>query len=278
MTSKEKQWKKNLYENQGFPDNYTHSSFLKDLQKNVNVRKFTYLEAVEGASRVNQQLSCLIGFLTVFYLMYKEKLTPEDILLYSSPVTMIGYLIYMGSHLNFASFKEDSKTVLSVLIFGYLFSPLLHNLTDSISTDTIYSTTFFVMFIHLLVFDYGVPAFIVSKAISLNASIFGSICLASRLSSAFHAFVLLVVSTEFFALFPILLGKYRSPFWLLLLVPPLGYALFTISLSFLITYLILICFINIICPLIFVNLQKHKNNIHGPWDEAIIVNVVELET
>ena len=44
--------------------------------------------------------------------------------------------------------------------------------------------------------------FRVSSVISLNAAIFASVCLASRLPSAFHAFVIVFFAVQVFALFP----------------------------------------------------------------------------
>ncbi|KAL9704919.1 hypothetical protein quinque_008437 [Culex quinquefasciatus] len=72
---------------------------------------------------------------------------------------------------------EDFKTAAAVLVFVYIFSPLLRNLTDSVSTDTI---TFLVLMLHLIFYDHCVPAAIVSKGITLNAAIFGAICLTAR--------------------------------------------------------------------------------------------------
>ena len=42
----------------------------------------------------------------------------------------------------------------------------------------------------------------VSSSISLNASIFASVCLASRLPTAFHAFVIVSLAVLIFVLFP----------------------------------------------------------------------------
>jgi hypothetical protein len=47
-----------------------------------------------------------------------------------------------------------------------------------------------------------IPCFSVSSAISLNASVFASVCLASRLSSSLDAFVMVALAVQLFALFP----------------------------------------------------------------------------
>lgn len=158
----------------------------------------------------------------------------------------------------------------SVLLFGYIFSPLLHTLTDSISTDTIFSTTFIILFFHLLLHDYGIDGFLVSKTISLNCGIFASICLASRLNSPFHAFVLLVISAEVFVLKPLLFEKIWSASMIIPIIGLTIFYLYNISRLLLIVYLSILFFINLICPLIFQRMHKSRFTINGPWDEACI--------
>ena len=76
-------------------------------------------------------------------------------------------------------------------------------LTDTISTDTIYTMTFLVLLIHLLFHDYGLRSSFVSHPLSLNAGLFAAVCLASRLPTSFDAFVLLSASVQTFVLYPI---------------------------------------------------------------------------
>lgn len=271
MVSEHRQpWKKILYGNKGYPDNYTDPSFLKELQKNKNVKIFEFREAFLGITKLNYQISTVTTFLLVFHAMYNDHIEPGVILIYSSLATLFGYLIYIRKEFSFRAVSEHIKTVLSVLVFGYISSPLLHTLTQSISTDTIFTMTFFVMFIHVIFFDYGVPAFMVSTAISFNAAIFGAICLSSRLSSSFHAFTLLIVSSEFFALLPLFMERFWSPLWMLIIAIVSSYFLLKLSLSLWLTYIAISFFVNVICPYVFTDQQKHKNNIHGPWDEAIV--------
>lgn len=277
MTSKKREpWQKILYGNKGYPDSYTDPSFLKDLQKNKNVKIFEFKEAFFGITRLNFQISTVTGFLLIFHAMYVDHIEPNAILIYSTLATVLGYIIYIRKEFSMKTFSDHMKTVLSVLVFGYISSPLLHTLTQSISTDTIFTMTFFVMFFHLIFFDYGVPAFMVSTAISLNAAIFGAICLSSRLSSSFHAFTLLIVSSELFALLPLFMERFWSPLWMLVIAILSSYFLLKVSFSVWLTYSLISFFVNLICPYVFVDQQKHKNNIHGPWDEAIVKE--DLET
>merc|ERR1719278_2543500 len=80
------------------------------------------------------------------------------------------------------------------------FKSNIHNF----AADTIHTTAGIMLFIHLVFHNYGLErATVVSNALSLNAAIFASVCLASRLASSYDAFVLLTFSVVAFVLFPI---------------------------------------------------------------------------
>lgn len=266
-----KPWKKNLYENREYEDNYTDESFLKDLKKNYNVQQYSLKQCFYGVTNVSQEISCVTLFLVIFYYLYENTVTPEKILFNSFALTGVGYAIYIGADLKkINNVVEDSKTVGVVLLFGFILSPLLHTLTDSISTDTIFSSTFLILFFHLLLHDYGMDGFLVSRTVSLNCGVFASICLASRLSTTHHAFVLLVVSAEVFVLKPLLFEKFWKPWMLIPIVSLTLYLLYNISKLALIIYLVVLFFVNVLCPVIFQRLNNKKCTISGPWDEALV--------
>ena len=50
------------------------------------------------------------------------------------------------------------KTVFIFVAFGYGLSPVFMTLTDTISTDTIYAMTAFMLLSNLLFHDYGADA------------------------------------------------------------------------------------------------------------------------
>ena len=60
----------------------------------------------------------------------------------------------------------------------------------------------------------------VSSAISLNASVFAAVCLASRLSSSLDAFVMVALAVQLFALFPELRNSLRVSVLILPYAPP----------------------------------------------------------
>lgn len=267
---KRKPWRKNLYDNVEYEDNYTDPTFLKDLKTNLHVRFYSLSEVVRGITVLNNQISCITGFLIIFYVLYSERISPTSILWPSFVLTIVSYVCFRWQILTFSMVWEDSKTLATVLLFGYLLAPILHTLTDAISTDTIFSMTFIVMLFNVLFCDYGLSVAMVSKAISVNAAIFGSICLASRLSTSYHAFVLLVEAAIFFVLYPIVTREYWHWYFLLPIFVACSYCLWILSTNVLWIYVSVTLFVNIICPCIFVIQQRHKHNIHGPWDEAVV--------
>lgn len=127
--SARKPWKKNLYENQEYEDNYTDPSFLKDMKRNLNLKTYNFKECFLGCTFLSQNLSSVTCFLIIFYYLYNNLIAPQKILLYNCIVVALGYLVYAGKDLNVNSLVEDSKTTFVVLLFGYILSPLLHTLT-----------------------------------------------------------------------------------------------------------------------------------------------------
>jgi phosphatidylinositol glycan class C protein len=65
------------------------------------------------------------------------------------------------------------------------------------------------LLVHLLFHNYGVEGAMVSYAISLNAAIFASVCLASRLPTVWHVFVTVLFAVFVFALGPLTRNKLK---------------------------------------------------------------------
>lgn len=270
-----KTWKKVLYEKQEYPDNYTdQNAFLKDLRKNIDFKAVAFCDACLGANLLLQEFCTVILFALIYFNLVNNWIDTSIVLYSISGFSLIGFILYrikFKSDVNQHSLGHDVRTVLTFIAFGQLFSPVLHTLTDTISTDTIYMTAFLMFVIHLIFFDYGVDAAIVSKSLSLSAAIFASICLASRLSSPSEAFVLLAIATQLFVLFPLLRkasGNSLGITVILLLID----LFFLLKISILVTVLFSfsVILINLICPILYVRYQKYKDNIYGPWDEAVV--------
>ncbi|CAH3114118.1 unnamed protein product [Porites lobata] len=277
-----KPWRKVLYEDQGVPDNYVDESFLDEMKKNLNTRTYQFWSVVLESGAVSQQLSSVSIFVAAFVYMDFGLLSPSILVVLSSVLTLVGYVLFdaldngtLRQHSK-RTRLDDLKSCILVLVSVLLLSPVLKTLTDSISTDTIYAMTTFMLAMNLLLYDYGTRAAIVSRSTSLNASIFASVCLASRLPSSFHVFATVILAMQMFALFPSLRRqlKMHLPSSDILLTWTLVFVaiamLWPLTQLFAVLLVLVHLAVTLVCPFWLIKLQRLKNNIHGPWDEAVI--------
>ncbi|XP_015119942.1 phosphatidylinositol N-acetylglucosaminyltransferase subunit C [Diachasma alloeum] len=265
-------WRKNLYENRDLPDNYTDSTFLEELEKNIKPNNVTTIEAIALGSSISIQLSIVILFVMVFIWLNNEWTTPNITFTSSAGLTVFGYLCHTLKLPDMPDkISKDIRTALIFLAFGYILSPVLKTLTETVSTDTIYAMTIFMFLIHLIFSKYGSPQVSLSDSLSITSSIFGSLMLASRLASPLHAFSLLTVAVQCFVLLPFLLSKIENKVVIsILLTASTVYLLGIISPTLTCVFVAVTIFVHVICPLWYIRWQKYKDNIYGPWDEAVI--------
>lgn len=271
---KEKAWKKTLYENCGYPDNYTDETFLVELRKNIRPNDVSVLEAVRLSASISLRISIIVLFVLMFVFLNENWTSPNIVFIYSSIVTVGAYFYYLTkTTIGQQRLSNDVRTVLIYLAFSYILSPVLKTLTETISTNTIYNTTTFMFLMHLIFCRYGSPQMSLSDSLSINSSIFASLMLASRLTTPLHAFTLLTVAVQFFVLLPFLLSRISVNLWLsvgLMLINI--YFVATLNRVIAILYFFFTAFIHVVCPVFYVRWHKYKDNIYGPWDEAIIIH------
>lgn len=276
---KRKPWIKNLYENRDYPDNYTHPNFLEELRKNIYAEKYTLTQAVRGSFRIVLRLCICVLYAVLFVYMYNDFIHTYTVIYVCVGVMIFSYLLYI--YIQGSALIKHLNTVIIYLVIGYLLSPILHTLTDTVSTDTIYAWSVIMLLIHLIYFDYDVPVALVSKSLSINAAIFASVCLVSRLSTPFDAFVLLTVSVLFFVLSPQFIQVFLHTnmflyiFFITLIMTLVS--LYTVSLTLLYYFMFLVVVLSGYCPAMFVKWQSFKDNKYGPWDEAIINDSDDIE-
>ena len=191
---------------------------------------------------------------------------------------ILGYtleLILWPAHFTLHNIGQAIKNCALFIVIVLVFSPVLRTLTKTFSDDTIYALTIWLFLIHLMFYDYTfVEVFWFYGTLSLNAAIFASVLLASRLTSNSHSFAIVTFAIALFGVFPIFRHAVR-------LYSEKLHLLFTIALFFLVwrmlneiayfltvIYVTSIFTINIVAPGFFINLQKLKREITGPWDIA----------
>uniref|UniRef100_A0A8D2LCI6 Phosphatidylinositol glycan anchor biosynthesis class C n=2 Tax=Varanus komodoensis TaxID=61221 RepID=A0A8D2LCI6_VARKO len=275
-------WQRALYKRQPFPDNYVDRSFLEELRKNVRARRYRYWAVVFEAGLVVQQLCSVCVFGVVWRYMDVGLLAPQWLFGTGLLASLVGYVLFdavdsgAGRRQSGRTRWADLRSAVVFVAFTYGFSPVLKTLTESISTDTIYAMSALMLLGHLIFYDYGANAAIVSSTLSLNMAIFASVCLASRLPRSLHAFVMVTFAIQIFALWPMLQKKLqaRTPrcyvaVTLLFAVAAL-LGLLTISSVGTVLFALLLVSVSCLCPYCLIRLQLFKDNIHGPWDEAEI--------
>lgn len=275
-------WKKVLYERQGVPDNYVDSSFLSDLRKNVNLYKYSWWEAFTGVSCVTHEVCCTVLFMVTFIFLENEQYSILSIVGCVDILIILSFIIHQitcNVELRWAlkdlNLLDNIKSCVIFLAFGYIFSPILKDLTKTISTDTIYAMVTLMMLTHVLFQDYGAEAAVVSSSLSLNSALFAAVCLSSRLPTVMHTFALMILAVKLFVLVPLSRRTLQKNVRGMLTITSVYIltdliALYYISVPYMILFAILCFFCNILFPAIFVHFQKYKENIFGPWDEAVV--------
>jgi len=183
----------------------------------------------------------------------------------------------IGVFVTMASFVDAAARIFVFCGVVHTLSPILKTLTQSFSDDTIFSLTGLFSTLHITLFDYDAicataPDF--SGTTSLNAAIFSSVLLASRLTSSLHVFAFICFAFELFAGAPIVLAAVKRAsnngwvHWLgtLLLTCLALWALTTMSAVLSLTYVIVVMLVTFVCPAGLKYYQRYKNEIQGPWD------------
>ncbi|GAA5831446.1 hypothetical protein JCM3766R1_001754 [Sporobolomyces carnicolor] len=237
-------YRKILYLRQAYPDNWVDSSFLKDLQRNVNVHPASLPLLLRQTLPITQHLACTFIFVSIFVRLAQGTLQPATLLSFS---LVLGIAFKIWSVLIGESDSNgrgsSTATPLVPLFALHLLSPALKTLTRSTTSDSIWALSGALFTVNLVFGDYraipttsslrplsallhSIPPFsfrvrsadgvqttthapvarraALPSTLSLTAALSGSTVLASRLDSNPAVFSLLLFSTLFFGPFPLL--------------------------------------------------------------------------
>ncbi|KAI9015714.1 phosphatidylinositol N-acetylglucosaminyltransferase subunit C [Phycomyces nitens] len=275
-------WRKLLWVKQDYPDNYVDSTFLDELQRNVNMRTYDYWTMVHASGGITQHISSVVIFIAIFIDLQTHTLSANHLIWTGSLLTGTGYLfldlIMLRKTENY-DIKRKRVVKSAIFFFSTLLglSPILKTLTSQTSDDTIWALTVCCFLANILFNDYATATRTGDKilgSLSTNAAIFASVLLASRLDTNLDVFGLLSFAVQWFALFPIFrrhLQELNSNIQPVLTTVMLFMCIIMfshISKAVVSLYILGFCFLTFICPYWLIFIQKYKNEIHGPWDEA----------
>uniref|UniRef100_V5GYT5 Putative n-acetylglucosaminyltransferase complex n=1 Tax=Ixodes ricinus TaxID=34613 RepID=V5GYT5_IXORI len=293
-TPKAQTWRKVLYEDQNVPDNYVDQSFLCQLRKNVNPVQFTVLQALYAATGVTQQICRAVLFVVLYAWLKEGSLSPITLLASVVLLCCPAYLLYVvveqrhigrSPNLCFKEVLADLRRAAIFVAFGFSLAPILKTLTETISTDTVYAMAAGMLLLHLVTHDYSEDAKSEQNnsedlspddgsnawsTVSLNGALFAAVCLASRLPGIGPVFALSTLAVALFLLAPLLCSWIQGRWHRVQVALTVGHVGVALAGCGHPVLLVVLACVGLLLPCHFVHCHRLRQNIHGPWDEAVI--------
>ncbi|KAL7754254.1 glycosylphosphatidylinositol anchor biosynthesis [Sorochytrium milnesiophthora] len=282
-------WKKLLYIKQDYPDNHVDASFLECLRKNADGgKKDQYWDIVLHTTIITQHASSIMVFIGVFLALNEKVVQPTEVLAAVLLMTTAGFFFWRSRLRSRIPSLQNLRwrimlkraVLLSKILLGL--SPILKTLTQDTSSDTIWALTACLLLANLLFQDYHLSQSMsirLSGPLAMNAAIFASVLLASRLPTTLHVFALMLFAVIWFALFPIFRRhlswasmRYSVGFHGVLSVVTVA-QFWRVSTTVVVLYTLFNLVVTFCCPLWLISLQRYKRAFRGPWDEPKLVFV-----
>lgn len=303
-------WERVLWKKQPYEDNFVDRSFLESLVTNANVRDCDVLQIVKDSAVVSQHLAGAVLFLGVGYLtiydglhlsymaafngallfagtlamglcavwdvVERERRVPRPA--FGAAFSLVPTIVRALSALAWESLGAHARALFLFFFTLSTLSPLLRTLTQTISNDTVAAMAIAFLSANLLCHDYRwvngrSSAF--QGTVSLNASMFVSVLLASRASSSTEVALLMGAAVQVFALGPRVYRQVKlvseSAHVAVAIATVMSALAVTLHINQIlgVAFILVILFITLVFPLTFMYIQRFKNKINGPWDEAV---------
>lgn len=242
-------WKKLLYLQQPYPDNYTDKSFLSQLKKTNSITKYPYQSLVEDFSLIAFYMSCILLVNLVFVGIYVEQWDSIALTLVTTTISFFAFLVIKNSSMNI-------KSLMVITFILLILSPILKSLTKSTSSDSIWAISFMLCLANAIFHEYSVQTSY-RPILSTNISLSNAIVLASRLNSTLAAFAFVLFAVEINILLPLydvkirLLGYKHLHYILMVTV-----VLFVTCMFYMLNFMVYIVYYYIICTFIILALPS----------------------
>ncbi|KAL6454564.1 gpi2 Phosphatidylinositol N-acetylglucosaminyltransferase GPI2 subunit [Candida maltosa Xu316] len=195
-------WKKLLYLQQPYPDNYTDKSFLSQLKHVQPPRKYSFWELAEDFSLIVFYLSCILIVNLMFIGMYVNNWDPIIPTLITTTISFFAFIFLENSTMNL-------KSLMVIIFILLIVSPILKSLTKSTSSDSIWAISFMLCLANALFHKYSVETSY-RPILSTNISLSNAIVLASRLNNTLEVFAFVLFAVEINVLVPLYDAKIRQ--------------------------------------------------------------------
>jgi len=273
-------WQRVLWLKQNqYPDNYLDESFLQNLQRNVNVRQYTYRGLIMDTLPVTQHLSLIMVFVAVFTWLYTGALSNKSLVGNTVVTSLCGYFWWESLALVKPSRLAvvTSGSILTLLLL--MISPVLQTLSKATTSDSIWPLSAALFLLNAILAEYGTGSgtskdpLHFPSSLSLNAAVSASAVLSSRLDLYLDVFALMLFSIECFALLPLLRRRIESStvqLWLTTgTVLCALFLLARVSVPTAALYALSVLALQLGVPFWLLSLQSLKNELKGPWDAAV---------
>ncbi|KAI5957114.1 GPI2 [Candida jiufengensis] len=278
-TTENPPWKKLLYLQQPYPDNYNDESFLSQLKRNTTVAKYSYSKLVDDFSLIMFYISCILLVILMFIGIYDKNWNPIIPTIISSILSIVMYLIlkYQKSNLSIKLLSINFKSFTIISFMLLIASPILKSLTKSTSSDSIWAISSILSITNTIFYEYSSNSKIYKPILSTNISLSNAIVLASRLNSTLDVFLFMLFAIQINILLPLYHASLRNLkkmrilhyFTIFITFNLVNYWIYDLlNYKFLIYWLISVVIIVLVMPAYFLSLQRYKNELQGPWDIA----------
>lgn len=290
-------WRKLLYIQQPYPDNYTDQSFLSQLKRNSTVSRYSYLQLIRDFSLISFHVTTLTISYIVFFGIYQYN---WDATVPASIGTLVSLILYVW-YTEFEGLKAERlggfKSAIFIMVALLTLSPVLKSLSESTSSDSIWSLSVWLSVGNLVFMEYKFDLNVekekdtkkVSKKktsskkdikfanplLPTNILIANIIVLASRLTTTSQVFSFILFSFQLHSLFPIFDLWLRYNFIQLHWILQITVTSITTVIVWSMTGTMVVCLwlfghfaVACIGPWYFLMLQKYKDELQGPWDTA----------
>jgi len=196
-------WRKLLYIKQPYPDNYTDPSFLSQLKRNTTVQKYPYLKLVKDFSLISLHLSTLAMVYIVFFGMYNFNWDPIIPASLGTFLSIVCYTVFNILDKTTPRKRDAIKSSVLIMFSILTLSPVLKSLSESTSSDSIWTLSVWLCICNLLFTDYHFDINERFKPVfSMNILISNVIVLASRLETTGAVFCFILFAFEVHGMFP----------------------------------------------------------------------------
>ncbi|CAL8103928.1 unnamed protein product [Calicophoron daubneyi] len=234
-------------------------------------------------------------FVSVYFYLLLKWTSSSRLSVLLAILVSLGYTVFwrlnpkINRNLETVTFQV--RTGFVTFTFSLLLAPILHSLLATVSTDTIYALSSLFLLGNWICTDYTTQSAEYayepgSNTTAFSFSLLAALCLASRLPTPYHTFVLFVTEITLFGFWPFLVQLIRAHFGrsgqLALTIfsgVTANTAVWSISyheapleykrLIAVASVGSLVC-LNLLGPWLLMRMQKIKRNIYGPWDEAVM--------